>query len=82
MTKFKGITLNVLILIGVFALLILTQSCGTVSGIGQDIQDMSDWSKEKLTTTMEAQEVSENSWVEENYKGGDDNDKIVSKEIK
>ena len=59
MTKFKGITLNVLILIGVFALLILTQSCGTVSGIGQDIQDMSDWSKDKLTTTMETEEVSE-----------------------
>ena len=31
---------------------------------------------------MEAQEVSENSWVEENYEGGDDNDKIVSKEIR
>ena len=81
MTKFKGITLNVLILIGVFALLILTQSCGTVSGIGQDIQDMSNWSKDKITTTEETEEVSESSWVEE-YEGGEENDKIVSKEIK
>ena len=49
MNKTKGILTNVLILCGVAALLIFTQSCGTVSGVGKDIQDISDWSKEKYT---------------------------------
>ena len=40
MNKRKGILTNVLILCGVFALLIFTQSCGTVSGFGQDIKDV------------------------------------------
>ena len=59
MNKRKGILTNVLILCGVFALLIFTQSCGTVSGFGQDIKDVSDWSKEKLQNSDE-EEVIEN----------------------
>ena len=40
MNKTKGIITNVLILCGVAALLIFTQSCGTVAGVGRDIQDI------------------------------------------
>tara|TARA_B100000427_G_C15172927_1_gene448102 strand:+ start:27 stop:230 length:204 start_codon:yes stop_codon:yes gene_type:complete len=57
MNKTKGILTNVLILCGVAALLIFTQSCGTVSGVGKDIQDISDWSKEKLQSSMEKEVV-------------------------
>jgi predicted small secreted protein len=53
MNKRKGILTNVLILCGVFALLIFTQSCGTVSGFGQDIKDVSGWGKEKLQNSDE-----------------------------
>ena len=60
MNKTKGIITNVLILCGVAALLIMTQSCGTVSGFGQDIKDVSDWSKEKLLKYDE-EEVIENA---------------------
>mgnify|MGYP001423776884 FL=1 len=59
MNKTKGIITNVLILCGVAALLIMTQSCGTVSGFGQDIKDVSDWSKEKLQNSDD-KEVIEN----------------------
>ena len=58
MNKTKGIITNVLILCGV-GLLIFTQSCGTVSGFGQDIKDVSDWSKDKLQSSDE-EEVIEN----------------------
>jgi len=60
MNKTKGIITNVLILCGVAALLIMTQSCGTVSGLGKDIQGVSDWSKEKLLKSDE-EEVIENA---------------------
>ena len=60
MNKTKGILTNVLILCGVASLLIMTQSCGTVSGFGQDIKDVSDWSKEKLLKSDE-EEVIENA---------------------
>ena len=52
---------NVLILCGVAALLIFTQSCGTVSGFGQDIKDVSDWSKDKLQNSDE-EEVKDNGF--------------------
>jgi|TARA_B100001059_G_C17834523_1_gene586991 predicted small secreted protein len=57
MNKRKGILTNVLILCGVFALLIFTQSCGTVSGFGQDIKDVSGWGKEKLQNSDEEEVI-------------------------
>ena len=59
MNKTKGILTNVLILCGVAALLIFTQSCGTVSGVGKDIKYVSDWSKDKIQSSDE-EEVIEN----------------------
>ena len=61
MNKTKGIITKVLILCGVAALLIFTQSCGTVSGFGQDIKDVSDWSKDKLQNSDE-EEVKDNGF--------------------
>ena len=48
MNKTKGIITNVLILCGVAALLIFTQSCGTVSGFGQDIKDVYEFATQRV----------------------------------
>ena len=58
MNKTKGIITNVLILCGVAALLIFTQSCGTVSGFGPDINDVSAWSNDNIHTSDAAEVLS------------------------
>ena len=66
MNKTKGILTNVVIILGAFALLFFTQSCGTVAGIGKDIQDVSDWSKEKISKKLNDEGGEQNDFAYEN----------------
>ena len=59
MNKTKGILTNVVILLGVFALLFFTQSCGTVAGIGKDI-------KEKISKKLNDEGGEQNDFAYEN----------------
>ena len=49
MSRIKGILTNILILVGVFGLLVVTAGCSTVSGVGQDIKDASEWGRDALS---------------------------------
>ena len=49
MSRIKGILTNILILVGVFGLLVVTAGCSTVSGVGQDIKDASEWTRDALS---------------------------------
>ena len=49
MSRIKGILTNILILVGVFGLLVVTAGCSTISGVGQDIKDASEWGRDALS---------------------------------
>lgn len=49
MSRIKGILTNLVILAGIFGLLVITAGCSTISGVGQDIKDASDWTRDALS---------------------------------
>ena len=59
MSRIKGILTNLVILAGIFGLLVVTSGCSTISGVGQDIKDASDWTRDALSEEDDNADTSE-----------------------
>ena len=73
-----AITRSIALHVAVIALLIISTGCSTVAGVGQDVQDVAEWSRNKIVEKVNQpkQEVYESELTREEIETQPDDQNI------